>query len=85
MLISEMKIDRRYVVTHPGADGSFEVGDHVRVGSDGTIICVEAGGFLMSTEITDDVEVVVDEDWIYRKVKHHQEEIKRLNNILTDG
>jgi hypothetical protein len=65
-----VKIGSWYVVTTPSDDGTFEVGDHISLCSDGAIACKEAQGWVDPDEASEamaGVEVIVDAEWLASK------------------
>lgn len=65
-----MEIGRRYVVTKASDDGTFEVGDHVIANDDGSINCIEAGGWIDPADVaeaTAGMEVEIDREWLEKK------------------
>lgn len=41
---TQMEIGKRYEVTKASDDGTFEIGDHVTLHEDGSVLCREAQG-----------------------------------------
>ena len=75
-----MEIGKRYVVTKASKDGTFEIGDHVSANDDGSINCLEAGGWIEPADVaeaTAGMEVGIDREWIER-------EKMRLIELLTE-
>jgi len=57
----------RKVVTKKSDDGTFQVGDHIEVNSDGSISCIEAEGWIDAedaTEASKGMESIPDREWI---------------------
>lgn len=71
----------RYIVTQASKDGTFQVGDHIRLMGDGSIICQEAGGWIGCEDVpraVSGVEVVFDVEWYERK----KEKLRKALDIL---
>lgn len=78
-----MEIGKRYVVTKASKDGTFEIGDHVSVNNDGSINCLEAGGWIDpadAAEATAGMEVEIDREWLERQKSKLRELITELEN-----
>mgnify|MGYP000972781366 CR=1 FL=1 len=79
-----MKIGAWYVVTKPSDDGTFEVGDHISLCSDGAIACKEAQGWVDADEATEamsGVEVIVDSEWILTRRTRLLADLKKLEGL----
>ena len=79
-----MKIGAWYVVTKPSDDGTFEVGDHISLCSDGAIACKEAQGWVDADEATEamsGVEVIVDSEWILTRGTRLLADLKKLEGL----
>lgn len=67
-----MEVGKRYVVIKASDDGTFEVGDHISLNSDGSITDREAGGWIDECDVVEamkGVEVEIDTQWIERRKK----------------
>jgi len=79
-----VKIGAWYVVTKPSDDGTFEVGDHISLCSDGAIACKEAQGWVDADEATEamsGVEVIVDSEWILTRRTRLLADLKKLEGL----
>ena len=80
-----MDIGKRYVVTKPSDDGTFEVGDHIYMTSDGAISCIEAQGWIDACDVPEAIrgmDIEIDVEWIKRQKKKL---LDALANIEVDG
>jgi hypothetical protein len=72
---SLMKAGVRYIVTHASKDRELQVGDHVWLDDDGSIVCREAAGWMSPEDVpaaTRRMTVELDTEW-YAKRKAHLE------------
>jgi len=79
-----VKIGAWYVVTKPSDDGTFEVGDHISLCSDGAIACKEAQGWVDADEATEAMsgaEVIVDSEWILTRRTRLLADLKKLEGL----
>ena len=77
-----MEVGKRYVVTKPSDDGTFEIGDHISMNADGSIIDREAQGWIDSCDVdeaTKGMEVEIDKQWVEQRKKKLLEELASLN------
>jgi len=61
------EISVRYVVTKASDDGTFEVGDHIKFLENGSILCVEAEGWIDKEYVekaSKGMEYELDKDYI---------------------
>ncbi len=75
-----MKIGAWYVVTKPSDDGTFEVGDHISLCSDGAI----AQGWIDAKDAADamrGVEVIVDSEWILIRRSRLLADLEKLEGL----
>ena len=68
-----MKVESRYIVTKGSACGTLKKGDHISVYSDGTVGCVEVGGWLSK----EDAKIVMAE-------VEHKPDIDYYSRIMAD-
>lgn len=76
-----MQIDKKYVVTKPSDDGTFEIGDHISMNKDGSITVREAQGWVTASDVTEAIkgmEVKIDQDWVELRKKKLLDELKSL-------
>jgi len=74
----------QYIVTKASNDGTFQIGDHIIALDDGSIICLEAQGWIASEHVPEaweGVEVKVDKDWLYRKKTELHCQLSKLNDM----
>ena len=79
-----MKIGAWYVVTKPSDDGTFEVGDHISLCSDGAIACKEAQGWVDADETAEamaGVEVTIDSEWLSAKKARLLADLEKLEGL----
>lgn len=79
-----MKIGAWYVVTKPSDDGTFEVGDHISLCSDGAVACKEAQGLIAADEATEamaGVEVTIDSEWLSAKKARLLADLEKLEGL----
>ena len=84
-MIEKMEIGKRYVVTKPSDDGTFELGDHIHQYENGDIGCREGMGWIDAfdvSEATKGMEVKIDPDWIERRKKQLMAELDALNKDI---
>jgi urease beta subunit len=49
-MTTKIEFGKRYVVTKASDDRTFQVGDHVHVEEDGSVVCREALGWIIPSE-----------------------------------
>ena len=79
-----MKPGIRYVVTKASDDETFEVGDHITLHEDGTILCTEAQGWIAKEDVEDamkGMECEIDRKFIERKRAALERAIAALDAI----
>jgi hypothetical protein len=79
-----MKTGIRYVVTKASDDETFEVGNHITLHEDGTILCTEAQGWIEKEEVessTKGMECEIDREFIDRKRAALERAIAALDAI----
>lgn len=79
-----MKIGAWYVVTKPSNDGTFEVGDHVMLLSNGDIACKEAQGWVDAKDAEQALsgaEVTIDVEWIAAKKARLLADLEKLEEL----
>ena len=84
MLFEDMKAGLRYIVTTASLDGTFEVGDHIRLYGDGSITCLEAQGWITAHEVQEaikGVEVKLDVELLQYKERQLQAELAELQAL----
>ena len=75
-----------YVVTKKSNDGTFRVGDHIRLVGDGAIVCREAQGWVDAQHVKDAVigmEYEFDRESIIQEIDKLLKEVRRLNDVLV--
>ena len=71
----------RYIVTKASDDGTFQVGDHIQMYSNGDIGCLEAQGYISSEDVPKaikGIEYEIDTEWVDRKLKKLELEKQKL-------
>ena len=66
-----MKPHIHYIVTKGSADGTLQTGDHISLGEDGTVSCIEAMGWIEKEHVQEamaGVEYEPDRAWAQRKI-----------------
>ena len=79
----KVKILERRVVTKASDDGTFEVGDHLQFYEDGTIGCIEGGGWIEVEDVPEAIEGMEhapDTNYINRRKAVLMAELERLDN-----
>ena len=79
----KVEILERRIVTKASDDGTFEIGDHLQFYEDGTIGCVEAGGWIEVEDVPEAVkgmESKPDTDYINRRKAMLMAELERLDS-----
>lgn len=77
-----MEVGKRYIVTKPSDDGTFEFGDHISMNADGSINNREAQGWIDAcdvTEATKGMEAEIDKHWVEQRKKNLLEELASLD------
>lgn len=77
----DLKPNIPYIITK--GNDTFEIGDHFRLESDGTIICRESGGWLKVEDVPEGIagiEYVEDKEDINLIIQRKTEELERLKN-----
>lgn len=77
-----MEVGKRYVVTKPSDDGTFEVGDHISMNAGGSINNREAQGWIDACDVaeaTKGMEVEIDYQWVDQRKKKLLEELAALD------
>jgi hypothetical protein len=62
-----MESNVRYIVTKASDDTTFKVGDHIKLLSDGAILCIEAKGWIDASDVptaTQGIEYEADKEWV---------------------
>lgn len=70
MLGHHMRVGTRYIVVKGSDDGTFCVGDHLRLSTNGDVCCIEASGWIpgeVAAEAMIGMRVEVDAAWIARR------------------
>ncbi len=76
-----MEIGKRYVVTKPSDDGTFEAGDCICLHQDGTVGSFTAHGWIPAEEVpasTKGMEVAIDQAWVARRKEALRQELAEL-------
>jgi hypothetical protein len=79
-----VKIGAWYVVTKPSDDGTFEVGDHISLCSDGAIACKEAQGWIDAEDAEESMrgfEVTLDSEWLDAKRSRLLADLEKLDGL----
>ena len=79
----EMKDGRWYIVTKRSKNGTFRVGDHISLNTDGSINCREVQGWVDAWDVPQamvGVEYVVDTKWLEKRKAKLQKELDRLSS-----
>lgn len=68
--MTKLVAGRRYIVTRSSDDGTFRIGDRIRVDHDGSILCAGEGWITHEDveEASKGIEVILDKEW-YRSRK----------------
>ena len=77
-----MKVNTRYIVTKDSECGAFQVGDHIKLDSNGDLICLEAGGWIdkeFVKEATVGMEYALDTEYLERKKRLLQAQLAALD------
>ena len=77
-----------YLVTKASKDGTFEVGDRIKLLDDGAILCQQAQGWIDAEYVpqaTEGMEVEPDERWIEQRRQLLEKMIKELNNLESSS
>lgn len=77
-----MEVGKRYVVTKPSDDGTFEVGDHISMNASGSINNLEAQGWIDACDVaeaTKGMVVEIDHQWVEQRKKKLIEELAALD------
>ncbi len=80
-----MQIGKRYVITEPSDDGSFQKGDHVRVENDGDLLCFEAHGWIGADERGDALKGAkweLDKEHLMKRKAKLEADLKQLEEKL---
>jgi hypothetical protein len=76
--------DIQYIVTKASDDGTFEVGDRIKLLSDGAILCIEAKGWIDAEDVpaaTEGMECELDQKWAERGREAAIKLLKVLDSI----
>lgn len=76
-----MKLNNRYIVTKASDDGTFEIGDHISLTEAGSIICIEAQGWIDACDVpeaTIGMETEIDIKWIEKERTKLLSKLKEL-------
>ena len=82
MHLAAMEAGKRYVVTKASDDGTFEIGDHITLHTDGTIGCREAAGWIEQPDAEGAIkgcELAIDQEWVERRKQKLMQELASLN------
>ena len=55
-MTTKMEFGKRYIVTKASKDRTFQVGDHIHVEEDGSVVCREALGWIIPSEAQEAIE-----------------------------
>lgn len=75
-------VGKRYIVTRGSDDGTFEIGDHINVTADGSIICLEAQGWIDACDAVNAAKgmtVEIDHEWITMRKNQLRAELEALD------
>lgn len=76
-------IEMRYIVTRASKNKEFIVGDHITVLPGGSIICREAGGFIVKEDVaeaTEGWEIEIDKEWAAEEKRRIEQWLKDIEN-----
>lgn len=79
----QLKTNIQYIVTKPSNDGTFRVGDHIKLLSDGAILCKEAMGWIDKDDVPvaiEGMEFEINKEWANKG----KEQARKLLEILDD-
>lgn len=77
----------RRIVTKASKNGEFQVGDHIILHPDGSILCREAEGWMPAEDVkaaTEGMESVVDDEWYAREVDRLKAAIKAIEDDIDE-
>jgi hypothetical protein len=80
----KLEIGKRYIVTKASDDGTFDVGDHIYLHEDGSIICKEAEGWIDSMQVeyaTKGMIFEIDQTWLSKRRRELLDELEELNAL----
>jgi hypothetical protein len=81
MKLKDMIVGKRYIVTKPSDDGEFHVGDRISLSDDGSILDINAGGWMDLEHIVDatkGMECEIDHKWLALRKAKLQAELEAL-------
>lgn len=55
-MTTKMEFGKRYIVTKASDDKTFQVGDHVHVEEDGAVVCREALGWIIASDVQEAIK-----------------------------
>lgn len=76
MSINKMQTNIRYLVTKGSNDGTFEVGDIIKLESNGDILCYQARGWITAEDVAEAVKGM--------EFEVHKEHYDTLRKKLTE-
>lgn len=77
-----MELGKRYVVTKASDDGTFQVGDHIKLEKNGDVICREAQGWISSEFV---VEAIKGMEYKVDKPFYDNRKAKLLKELESIG
>lgn len=78
----EIQPNVRYVVTKSSNDGTFEVGDHIKLLENGEIACIEAKGWIDKADVPEAIkgmECEIDKVWVDAQKLKLTKQLQELN------
>jgi len=76
----------RHIITKGTECGTLQVGDHVYLMTDGTLLCKEAGGWLTVEEVESilpQVKMVIDREWMDIVLAQTESMKNRIKEIVN--
>lgn len=77
-----LSVGKQYIVTRASDDGTFVVGDHISMDTDGSIVCYEAEGWIEPSDVEQAIKgavVEIDQEWVASRKARLIEELATLD------
>lgn len=77
-----MIVGIHYVVTRGSANSEFQVGDHVWLDDDGSLMCQEGSGWILPEDVpsaTKEMIVEIDEAWTEKRKARLERQLAELH------